>query len=558
MLNRKNCLHNKTGKIPLLLALAVFFLLLPTTGDSLPPDTILPDRQTVPIEAVPTEGDAFVAGQIGDARTLVPILASDSPSSYIVSLVFNGLVKHNKNVELEGDLAESWEITDDGLTIIFHLRKGIKWHDGEDFTSDDVIFTYESLIDPNVPTPYSGDFKIVDSVTKLDDYTIAVAYKEPFAPGISSWIMPIMPRHILANEDLLTTNFKRNPIGTGPYIFKSWRSGDRIDLVSNHDYFEHRPFIDRYIYRVIPDTATMFLELQTLGIDSMGLTPLQFTRQTAAPFFKKRFQKFKYPAFGYAYMAYNLDDERFKEKRVRQALNYAVDKKEIIDGVLLGQGRVSNGQYVPESWAHNKDVKPYPFNPEKAKEMLAEAGWRDTDNDGWLDKGGERFEFTLITNQGNDLRRMTAEIIQRRLKNIGIKVNIRILEWTVFINEFVNKKRFEALILGWGLGREPDCFDIFHSSKTRPGEFNFISYNNPELDRLLIEARRTFDRDKRKAIYHKIHALLYDDQPYMFLYVADSLVAVHRRFEGIEPSPIGIGYNFIDWWVPKNKQRYTY
>jgi len=501
-------------------------------------------------------GGTFVTGQIGDARTLVPILASDSPSAYIVFLVFNGLVKYNKDVELEGDLAESWDVEDDGLTIVFHLRKDVKWHDGHPFTAEDVKFTHESIVDPNVPTPYSGDFKIVKEVEVVDDYTVKVIYKEPFAPGISSWIMPIMPKHILKGEDLLTTDFRRDPIGTGPYKFRRWKSGERIDLVSNHEYFEHRPYIDRYIYRVIPDPATMFLELQTEGIDSMSLTPLQFAKQTEASFFKSKFQKFKYPSFGYAYMAYNLKDNKFRDKRVRQALNYAVDKKEIIDGVLLGQGRISTGQFVPESWAFNKDVRAYPFDPEKAKAMLAEAGWKDRNGDGWLDKEGKRFEFTLLTNQGNESRRMTAEIIQRRLKDIGIKVNIRILEWSVFIDEFVNKKRFEAIILGWGLGREPDCYDIFHSSKTRPGEFNFISYTNPEIDRLLIEGRRTFDREKRKKIYHKIHEILYDEQPYMFLYIADSLVAVQRRFEGIELSPIGIGYNFIDWWVPKNKQRY--
>lgn len=542
MPNPKNYPQNNLVKIPLFIAIAVFFLLSCC-------------------EACYSEhprGDAYVAGQIGDARTLIPILASDSPSSYIVSLVFDGLLKYNKDVELAGELAESWDIEDGGETIVFHLRRDVKWHDGRAFTAEDVIFTYNCLLDPKVPTPYSGDFKMIRKVEAPDDYTVKVTYKEPFAPGLSSWTMPIMPRHVLEGEDLLTTRFARDPIGTGAYKFKRWKTGERIDLVPNPDYFVHRPYIDRYIYRVIPDTATMFLELQTFGIDSMNLSPLQFTKQTDAPFFKNRFRKFKYPAFGYSYMAYNLKDPRFKDRNVRRALNYAVDKNEIIDGVLLGQGRVSSGQFVPESWASNKDVKPDPFDPEKAKLLLKEAGWQDRNNDGWLDKDGKRFEFTILTNQGNDLRRMTAEIIQKRLGDVGIKVNVRILEWTVFINEFVNKKRFEAIILGWGLGREPDCFDIFHSSKTRPGEFNFISYSNPEIDRLLVEGRRTFDEEKRKEAYHRIHRILYDDQPYMFLYVPDSLVAVNKRFQGIEPSPIGIDYNFIDWWVPESKQRYTY
>ena len=541
MLNPKNFRRNKNNfLIPLFFTIAVFFLVTAQSAESR------------------DYGDAFVTGNIGDARTLIPILASDSPSSYIVSLVFSGLVKYDTDLEIIGDLAESWDIEDEGRTIVFHLRKDVRWHDGKPFTAYDVEFTYKSLIDPNVPTPYSGDFKMVETLKVVDNHTLKVIYKEPFAPGISSWIMPIMPKHILEGENLLTTEFSRDPIGTGPYIFKSWKSGERIDLVSNHDYFEHRPSIDRYIYRVIPDTATMFLELQTLGIDSMGLTPLQFTRQTDTPFFRDRFKKFEYPSFGYTYMAYNLKDPKFSDKRVRHALNYAINKEEIIDGVLLGKGRICTGQFVPESWAFNEEVTAFPYDPKKAKKILKEVGWEDHDGDGIIDKDGMPFKFTILTNQGNDARRMSAEIIQKRLKDIGIKVNIRILEWSVFIDEFVNKKRFEAIIMGWGLGREPDCYDIFHSSKIREGEFNFISYSNPEIDKLLLEGRRTFNKEERTLIYQKIHKILYDDQPYMFLYIPDSLVSVSKRFEGIKPSPIGIGYNFIDWWVPKSKQRYEY
>jgi len=471
-------------------------------------------------------------------------------------MAFNGLIKYDKNLELVGDLAKGWEIKDGGLTIIFHLRKNVRWHDGHPFTARDVKFTYEKLLDPSVPTPYSGDFKMVKSLDIIDDYTVKVTYSEPFSPGLSSWGMPIMPEHLLKGEDLMKTQFARNPIGTGAYKFKRWISGERIDLVSNHDYFEHRPYIDRYIYRVIPDTATMFLELQTQNIDWMPLTPLQYLRQTDTKVFKKRFKKFRYPIFSYTYMAYNLKDEKFKEKKVRHAINYAVNKDEIIRGVLLGLGRACTGPFVPESWAYNKDVVSYLYDPQKAKGLLKECGWQDSDGDGWLDRDGKIFEFTILVNQGNEERKKTAEIIQRRLKDIGIKVDIWVLEWAVFLNRFVDKKNFEALILGWGLGRDPDSYDIFHSSKTKPGEFNFISYSNPEVDRLLEEGRWTFDKKKRTEIYNKLHSIIYDDQPYLFLYVPDALVAVHRRFHGIELSPIGIMYNFIDWWVLPAQQRY--
>lgn len=509
-------------------------------------------------EEGPYFGDTFVSASISDARTFIPILASDSASATIVGMVFNGLIKYDKNLELVGDLAEGWEVLDGGLVIIFHLRKNVRWHDGRAFTAQDVKFTYEKLLDPNIPTPYSGDFKMVRSLEVLDDYTVKVTYIEPFSPGLSSWGMPIMPEHLLKGEDMMATEFARFPVGTGPYKFQRWISGERIDLVSNHDYFEHRPYIDRFIYRVIPDTATMFLELQTQNIDWMPLTPLQYLRQTDTNIFKDRFKKYAYPVFSYTYMAYNINNEKFKDKRVRQAINYAVDKDEIIEGVLLGLGRVCTGPFVPESWAYSKDVKASSYDPQKAKDLLKECGWCDTDNDGWLDKDGRVFEFTILVNQGNEERKRAAEIIQRRLRDIGIKVDIWVLEWAVFLNRFVDKKNFEALILGWGLGLDPDNYDIFHSSKTKPGEFNFISYSNPELDRLLEEGRRTFDVEKRTAIYHRVHAIIAEDQPYLFLYVPDALVAVHNRFRGIELSTLGIMYNFIDWWVMPSEQRYTH
>lgn len=501
-------------------------------------------------------GDTLVSGTISDARTLVPILASDSASAEICNLLFNGLVKYDKDINLTGDLAEKWEIEDEGLTIIFHLRKNVFWHDGYPFTAADVEFTYQKLIDPQVKTPYGGDFERVKSLEVIDDYTLKVTYKEPFAPALSSWGMSILPKHLLENEDLNTSAFQRNPIGTGPYKFKSWKSQEKIELISNHNYFENRPYINRCVYRTIPDASTLFLELQTQGVDSMSLTPLQYTRQTETAFFKKYYRKFRLPNFSYTYLGYNLNNAKFKDLRVRQALNYAVDKSEIINMVLLGLGKVSTGPFVPQSWAYDKQTKAAEFNPAKAKELLKAAGWQDTDNNGWLDKDGKDFEFTITTNQGNEERIKAAQIIQRRLKEIGIKVKIKVVEWSVFITEEINKKNFETVLLGWSLGREPDNYDIWHSSKTKEGEFNFISYKNEEVDKLLEEGRGTFDQEKRKNCYHKIHSIIYREQPCMFLYVPDSLFVLHNRFRGIKPAPIGIGYNFIEWWVPKKEQKY--
>jgi len=502
-------------------------------------------------------GDAFVSGSISDARTLNPILVSDTASSEVSGMLFNGLVKYDKDINLIGDLALRWEIKEGGLVIIFYLRKDVSWHDGHNFDAYDVEFTYRKLIDPKIATPYSGDFERVKSFEVLDDYTIKVTYKEPFAPALASWGMPVLPRHILENQDLNASVFSRQPIGTGPYRFKSWRPQEKIELAANPSYFEKRPYIDRCIYRVIPDGATVFLELQAQGLDSSGISPLQYMRQTDTEFFKKYYRKFRLPGVGYTYLGYNLNNPKFKDKRVRQALNYAIDKQEIINIVLLGLGRVITGPYMPESWAYNNEVKASPFDLSKARALLKEAGWLDNNGDGWVEKKGEAFEFTIITNQGNEERIKVAQIIQRRLAEAGVKVKIKVVEWSVFLTEFIDNRNFEAVLLGWSLPREPDNYDIWHSSKVKKGEFNFVSYRNETVDSLLVKARRTFDQEERKGYYRKIHQIIYDEQPYMFLYAPESLFILHKRFRGIKPAPIGIGYNFIYWWVLRQEQRYN-
>jgi len=505
---------------------------------------------------VPVTGDALVVGSIGDASRLLPLLATDASSGDIVGLVFNGLLKYDEHLSVVGDLARSWDVSPDGLTITFHLREGVRWHDGAPFTSEDVRFTYERLIDPLVKTPYSSSYELIESVDVLDPLTVRVRYREPFAPALESWMIGIIPKHLLAGQDLNTTPLLRHPIGTGPYRFARWKTGELIELHANPDYFEHRPYVDRYLYRVIPDQATLFLELLTGGVDLSSLTPLQYARQTQTPYFQRTYQRFRYPSFGFTYIGYNLDDPRFRDVRVRRAINLAVDKPAMIGGILFGLGTVATGPYPKESWAYNPAVQVEPRNVERAKQLLQEAGWADRDGDGWLEKDGAPFRFTLLTNQGNDVRRRVAELVQQQLQAIGIEVQLKVIEWSTFVHEFIDKRRFEAVLLGWNLSRDPDLYDLFHSSKTREGEYNFVGYRSAEVDQLLELGRRTFDQERRRLIYQAVHRLLYEDQPYTFLYVADALPVVHQRFRHVRSSPIGIGYNQIDWSVPEAEQRY--
>ena len=504
----------------------------------------------------PVYGDKIIVGSIGDISNLIPILATDSASHEIAGLVYNGLLKYDKNLKLVGDLAESFSISKNNKVITFKLKKNIKWQDGVKFTADDVIFTYNLIMDPKTPTAYRGDYELVDKIEKVDDYQIKVYYKKPFAPALGSWTLSILPKHLLKDKDITKSKLSKAPVGTGPFKFKKWEVGQYVEVVSNSDYFNGKPYLNGYIYKVIPDSSTMFLELKAGKIDVMGLTPIQYNRQTETPYFKKNFKKYCYPVFNYTYLGFNLKNPLFKNKNIRQAISYGIDKKEIVKGVLLGLGTVATGPYRPDMWYYNKNVKKYSYNPELAKKILKDAGWSDSNNDGILDKNGKNFEFTILTNQGNNNRLKTAQIIQKRLKEIGIKVNIRVIEWASFINEFIDKKRFEAVILGWSTGIDPDQYDIWHSSKTGPKELNFISFKNKQVDNLLEKARLTFDREKRKKYYFKFQEILAEEEPYVFLYVPYSLVILHKRFRNVHLAPAGIEYNLEKWWVPKLEQRY--
>ena len=499
-------------------------------------------------------GGRIILGITGEPSNLIPPLATDSASHEIADLIYVAPLKYDKNIQLKPWAAQEFRVLDQGKRLYFKMRPGIKWFDGHELTAEDVYFTYQLMIDPKTPTAYAEDYKAIKEFKLIDKYAFEVVYDQPFARSLVTWAGAILPKHILEKEDLLKTRYSREPIGAGPFKLVAWEPGRKLVLKANENYFEGRPYLDEVVYRIIPDSATMFLELKAGNLDMMGLSPQQFLFQTRGQFWKRNFNKYKYLSFSYTYLGYNLEHPLFKNVKVRQALAHAINKEEIVKGVLLGQGVPTIGPYKPGTWVYNKKIRDYSYNPELAKKMLAEEGWIDHDGDGIIDKDGRPFAFTILTNQGNDLRVKAATIIQYRLGKIGIKVKIRTVEWATFIQEFVHKRRFEALILGWNIVQDPDIYDVWHSSRAISGGLNFIGYKNKEVDDLLEKGRRTFDQEKRKAIYDRLQEILHRDQPYCFLYVPMSLPIVNSRFQGIEPAPAGITHNFIRWWVSKRSK----
>ncbi|MGH7277231.1 MAG: peptide-binding protein, partial [Candidatus Rokuibacteriota bacterium] len=510
----------------------------------------------------PAYGDTLIEASIANISGLIPNVTSDQASHEVGSLIYTGLVMRDRDLNIVGDLAESWEFSKDCLNLTFRLRKNARWHDGKPFTADDVVFTWEAMVNPKTPTAYREDFLAVKSVAAPDPHTVRVAYTAPYAKALQSWEMWMLPRHLLqtyVQEGKLreAPQNRVSPVGTGPYRFQEWKSGEKVVLTENADYYAGRPRIARVVYRIIPSQATIFLELKAKGVDLASLTAMQYARQTEYPAFRKAYEKYRYPGNGYTYLGFNLEDKRFADKRVRHAFAHAINRRELIDGVIQGLGREATGPFKPGTWAHNPTVRTYPYDLARAKALLAEAGWKDTDGDGLLDKDSRAFTFELLTNQGNEERKRVAQIVQASLKDLGIGVEVRVLEWAAFIKEYIQKRRFEAIVLGWGIGQDPDQYAVWHSSQTGPDQLNHISFRHPEADALLEKGRSSCRQEERQPVYHRLHALLAEEQPLVFLYFRDALPVVASRVRGVAPSPGGIKYNFPEWYVPKHLQRYT-
>ncbi len=538
---------------PLLLSLLLACLLLAAcdSGDPKPGGQVDPRlAEILAHPGEPVNGGQMRMGSLGEASNLIPYLSSDSASSEITEWLYIAPLRYDKNLEIEAFAAESWEVLDGGRHFRFTLKPGIVWEDGHPLSADDVAFTYQLMIDPKTPTAYAGDFLLIKEFKQTGPLSFEVWYEKPYARAIITWMLPILPKHCLEGQDINNTPFSRQPIGAGAFKLKRWDAGSRITLEANPRYFEGRPRLDEVIYRNIPDLSTIFLEAKAGKLDFLGLTPQQYLRQTKGAQWEAHWRKYKYLSPSYTFLGFNLESPFFKEEKVRQALSHAVNREAIIKVVLLGMGEPTIGPYKPGTWVYNDKLEPYPYDPQKAAALLAEAGWLPS-KEGILQKDGLPFDFTILVNQGNDQRIKAATIIQQNLKAVGVNARIRTVEWAAFIKEFVEKGRYDALILAWNILQDPDIYDVWHSSKAVANGLNFIKYRNAEVDELLEAGRSSTNQAERKVAYDRIQAILHKEQPYIFLFVPYALPMVAAKVQNIEPAPAGITYNFDRWWIPK-------
>ncbi len=470
---------------------------------------------------------------------LNPLLATDAGSSEIAGFIFNALVKYDKDGKnIIGDLAESYEFEDD-TTLIFHLRPNVKWHDGNEFSADDVVFTFELIHSPQVVTPYTSTFRMVESVKALDKYTIKVIYKKPYFKALETWMMQIVPKHALENEEnVMGSSFNTNPIGTGPYRLTKLEFSKNIELTAFDEYFEHKPYIEKISFHVIADPTTRFLMLKSKQIDIGALEPMQLDRQVDDEFFEY-YQKIEQISHSYTYLGFNMRHNKFKDKRVREALSLGINRQELVDILFLGHGQVCTGPFLPGGVSFNHEVKAPSPDMIQAKQLLAEAGYGEENP----------FVFEIATSNSSEVRPYAAQIIQHQLAKIGVKVNLRVMEWQAFLNMVVFPREFETVLLGWSLSLSPDPYLVWHSDNDKPGAFNFIGYKNEKVDKLIKKAEGLVDRQKLAVVQKEIFKRVVDDNAYLFLYIPNSISVVNNKIKPIEPTINGFWHNQIEWKI---------
>jgi len=459
--------------------------------------------------------------------------------------------------------------------ILFHLRPGVRFHDGHEFDAGDVKFTYEAIMNPKNLSPRTSDFEPIKFVEVIDPFTVKVVYKRLFSPAINAWTMGILPEHLLnesamfqemeerelteatrENFGLRDSYFNRNPVGSGSFRFVEWQSDEFIHLSRFEDYWEGPPEYYEYYMRIIPDLFTQEVEFHAGAVDYYGAQPHQVARYKE----DDHYQNFSSLGFGYTYIGYNNRRSLFADPVVRRALGMAINVGDFIKYLLYGEGEQITGPYPKNTQWYDQDVPPLPYDPDGARQLLEDLGWR-MNAEGYLEKDGKIFEFNLITNNGNPIRKNVMTIAQNAWKKIGVKCNTQVFEWAVFLKDFVNTGQFDAVVLGWSMGVDPDLYQLWHSSQAGRQQLNFVGYDNSKADDLIVRIRQEYDVERQRNLAHQLHRQIAEDQPYTFLYAPLStrvldkkIVLVHHqpdgteRYEKIYPTKTGnIEYYFNKW-----------
>jgi peptide/nickel transport system substrate-binding protein len=511
------------------------------TGDELPP----PEAQ----------------GHVKDGGVLTIAMEAEPPSlnyqldpldmwgKKIDDLLFESLARPNPRTFVhEPRLAERWVAAADNLTYTFYLRKDARWHDGKPVTADDVVFTFDILRAPSSKTMAIRSFlDPLAAYEKLDAHTVRFKLARPywFAFDAIAEVF-IYPKHVYGKGDFNTHPANRKPVGSGRYRFERWATGDEIVLIRNDAFFGERAHIQKIVFKYAPDSTVRVQMLKRGDIDVVERVPPDVWRTVAEePEVAARFYRLRHVPSSVQWVGWNQDRIYFRDKRVRQALTMLIDRQDIVDNLRLGLDRIAVSWFYPGAPEWNERLRSLPYDPKRAADLLEDAGYKDRDGDGLLDKNGQPFSFTFLYPVGNPFYEQLAGLLQEDLKKVGIKVETARLEWAVFM-ERLRRHEFDACSLLWQLYPRSDPFQIWHSSEAHGGS-NFISFQNPEADAMLEAARHEFDEQKRLAHYRRFTEILHEEQPYTFLFNRFNLSLVRKDLGGVYSTPYGI-FRYDDFY----------
>jgi peptide/nickel transport system substrate-binding protein len=494
-----------------------------------------------------------VVGGSADVATMNPaatteILAADLQKHVLLMT----LLRNDATMQPQPYLAESWELNADSTQIVFHLRRDVRWHDGRSTTARDVAFTFERLKEPSTAFPNREWFDQWEGVEVLDTYTIRFAL-QPHAGFLYGWTqLPILPQHVLNGtlpEELGHHPFGTEaPVGNGPFRFTERRPGESWTFEANEDFpaaLGGRPYLDRLVYRTVPDQTTLFAELGTGGVHLLrDLPPSQIDRAEADPELGVR----KFPVRSFTFIVWNGQRSVFRDPRVRRALTQAIDRSALIDVVRDGLGSVANGPIGPWHWAYDEDLPPLAYDTTASRALLDAAGWTDSDGDGVRDRRGDRLSFELSTNE-RQVNQDIAVIVQEYLRTVGVEVTPRTQESGSLAAALTSpERRFDAVILGWDPDFEIDDRPLFACSHL--GEiFQFGSYCNEELDPVLDSIPMVRDRETRLRLYRRYNRIVQEDQPFTFLYATTDAVGMRRELQGVVLDARGELTSAKEWWI---------
>ncbi|MBN1483049.1 hypothetical protein EH223_14085 [candidate division KSB1 bacterium] len=488
-----------------------------------------------------------VIGIRADFDSLNELNAADTDALQVIQyFLFMPLTRLDRNLDFAPYLAEKWTFSEDRLQLTYFLRKDVYWTDGQKTTADDVVYTYQLAINPDIAYPAASRFDLIDTVCKIDDYTVLVQLKKAYPDVLFDMQIPILPKHILGNlapDEVLTAPFNRQPTGNGPFKLGEWKANQRIVFEANEQHAIGRPKLDRVIFSIIPDENILLTNLRSGIIDLMPrMTPENITQIQQSDIVVQSF-----PGKIFTFIGWNLNRQMFT-KPVRQAFTHAIDKTEIIETLLKGYGRPAIGPLTPLAWAFDEELQDIPFDNEKAERLLVQEGWIDSDDDGIRDKNGDPLNVTIKVNTASQLRQDVAILVQAQLKKIGVRVYIQRVEWNLFIQQVFRDADFDAVILAWDTDFTVNPTDLWHSSAIDNG-YNFVAYKNARIDQLLELGRNAANREIAKPYWSEFQRIIIEDCPYTFLFIQDNIVAFNQRLQGCEFDLRSLYVNIYAWWT---------